>query len=453
MKTKRKKLLAAGLISFMVSSTVLAAKSPPLCPANLLTPLTTKKTNVADNLSGLRSGIPQISFASEDQSLADPYVEKTRSGRVRIFGTTNGHFLEYASEAALLHGQRPRQVRLDFAHPDGTDLNPDEMIWDSLPMVCNIQGKMRNVILGGAMTPPAGQRNAKWPEDNPGRRTYAFMQVGLKFVRGQQPVLPDKNPRDWIGHNYGRDFVRDENGQAVRDPKDGSLFMVYEKVTRKTGDGKLITELAMRKMKNCSHLDPKEIILMKINDGKPYPSVKRSDGGLLTEGPRVVRMKIGGKRFFVLGFSSGDFPTDRYGINLAFSENITGPYEPLLTTNSQGVVDLLDLGHDIRDRYQLTWGPARPTFYKDRAGQMWIVFHAVDKREHPGVDFKQWPKDLAPFQRQLYMAPLKVSLKKGRPFFKLEELRCNMPLLMASNEAIDSIKGSVASTRRPAGRQ
>jgi hypothetical protein len=441
MVMKRKNLLVSGLIFFTLSKAALAAGLPPLCPANLLNPIVQKKQRLYQDLTGIRSGIPQITFASEDSAIADPYVERTPRGKIRIFGTTGGHFLEFASEKALFNGQRPQQIKLDFAHPDGTELNPDEMIWDSLPMVCNVRGQLKNVILGGAMTPPAGRTNAKWPEDNPGRRTYAFVQVGMKFVRGQQPVLPDQNPRDWIGHNYGRDFVRDEQGNPVKDPKDGSQFMVYEKVTRKTQDGKLITELAMRKMKDCAYADSKEVILMTINEKKPLPAVKRADGGLLTEGPRVVRMRIGKKNFFVMGFSSGDFPTDHYGINLAFSENITGPYEPLLTTRN-GVVDLLDLGRDIRERYQLSWGPARPTFYKDRSGRMWIVFHAVDKREHPGVDFSRWPADLAPFQRQLYMAPLKVGLRKGRPTFKLEELRCSSPMLMAAE--------SVGGVRTPA---
>jgi hypothetical protein len=114
-----------------------------------------------------------------------------------------------------------------------------------------------------------------------------------------------------------------------------------------------------------------------------------------------------------MGFSSGDFPTSQYGINLAYSVDPGGPYCPVLTEDGK---DLADFGSGIRERYGLSWGPGRPDFFKDSAGRWWIAFHAVDTAEVPDQDYSVWPVDLNRFHRNIYLAPIQISLDRdGTP--------------------------------------
>ena len=63
--------------------------------------------------------------------------------------------------------------------------------------------------------------------------------------------------------------------------------------------------------------------------------------GCLIEGPRVMKMRRNDRDIYVMGFSSGDFPTDDYGINLAFGFTPDGPYSAVLTEDGK---DLRDFG-------------------------------------------------------------------------------------------------------------
>ena len=54
-----------------------------------------------------------------------------------------------------------------------------------------------------------------------------------------------------------------------------------------------------------------------------------------------MKMRRNNRDIYVMGFSSGDFPTDHYGINLAFGFTPDGPYSPVLTEDGK---DLRDFG-------------------------------------------------------------------------------------------------------------
>lgn len=400
------------LVSLILGFTI-SVQSKSSCPSNLVQPPGENGTK----------GLLRLQNGSKPVRLADPYVERTSDGRVRVYGTSNDEYLEYANENAFLFGSSPVRHKVEFHHPNGKKLNPDEMPWDLIPLQC--PGESRPVYMAGVMTPPEGKTHAKWPDDNSGRRTYVFKESPTepgKIIRSEKPLFSDTPAREWVGHNYGRDFIRDERGEPLKNA-DGSYTLVYERVTRKTWRGKLVTELASRSIKCPSLETGPEKILMKIDDRSPYPAAKREDGGLLLEGPRVMRAEgKNGEPVYVMGFSSGDFPTDRYGINLASSSSPNGPFKPVLDSHGK---DLKDFAKDIRAKYNLSWGPARPAFFTDNSGQQWIVFHAVDKTEHPGVDFSKWPKDLAPFQRGVYMVPFKMKTnERNEPTFEISEFIC-----------------------------
>jgi hypothetical protein len=118
-----------------------------------------------------------------------------------------------------------------------------------------------------------------------------------------------------------------------------------------------------------------------------------------------------------LGFSSGDYCTDSYTINYAWSQNITGPYTPFLNQDGK---DLFDLGKKIKEKYQLSW-VGRPAFYKTPEGEYEVLFHGVSKEILPNHDYSTWPSDKNPYQlnhffRSIYKAKLDTSLRSdGSP--------------------------------------
>jgi|tagenome__1003787_1003787.scaffolds.fasta_scaffold20988121_3 hypothetical protein len=365
-------------------------------------------------------GILQLRSGDTPIRLADPFVKREPNGKIRVYGTSSGEYVEYPSERALFAGLPPIQRKITFVHPDGSQLSAEETPWDTLPFSCGT----KSFLISGIMTPPPGSQHATFPDDNRRRRTYVFTpdeNDSSVFVRSKTPLLPDADLDSWIGHNYGHDFIRDENKKPVRNV-DGSYTLIYERVTRFTETGKLITEIASRAL-SCPDLNlAEEKIVLRIDDKEPWPAVQRKDGGLLIEGPRVMKMRRNKQNFYVMGFSSGDFPTDHYGINLAFSFAPEGPYSPVLTEDG---TDLRDFGADLRELYGLSWGPARPDFYRDRQGKMWVAFHGVEKKRYPGADFDNWPTNLSDFHREIFLVPFEVQLNRfNQPEFHLGEIQC-----------------------------
>jgi hypothetical protein len=140
----------------------------------------------------------------------------------------------------------------------------------------------------------------------------------------------------------------------------------------------------------------------------------------LAEGPRPIEMTIKGKRFFIVAFSSGDFPTDSYTLNYVWSENLLGPYKPALTDDG---TDLRDLGKEIKQHYGLSW-MGRPSIYKSPTGDYGILFHAVTKAIRPDNDYKVWPLELLGYYRSLFRVTLEMSLNaKGEPVLSLNPKR------------------------------
>jgi hypothetical protein len=164
-------------------------------------------------------------------------------------------------------------------------------------------------------------------------------------------------------------------------------------------------------------VDPIEIPILTLGQN-PLPSTRRTIGGFLMEGPRPVRMQIEGEVFYIIGFSSGDFPTDSYTINYAWSRRPQGPYRPMLNSASS---DLLDLGLGIKNEFGLSW-VGRPVFYRNPEGQYEILFHGVLKSILRDNDYRRWPKkyQLWQFFRCIFKANLATRIRKGQPLLLID---------------------------------
>lgn len=348
---------------------------------------------------------------------ADPALYETPDGRIQIYGTQSKNgFLEYPDWTSFLNGEGGVMKYLDLFHPDGAKIAGEEAAWDLIPHRWpDGKGGFEEVLYAGAMTPTEGRTEARWPADNWNRRIYAFRKDAEgRWVRAKDPLFsapPEKE--NWADHSYGHHFITDAKGDT---------WVFYEKVSEAvTPDGKAApykTEIFARKMISPTQAGPEEKSIVSIGDS-PLPSMSRTIGGFLVEGPRPGQVTIDGKTHYFVGFSSGDFSTDRYFVNVAWSDRIDGQYKPQLTPNGK---DLLDLGKEAKEKLGLSWGPARPHFFQDPKGKWWVLYHAVEKTVLPDNDYSKWPnKDLAAFHRNIYLAPVEVSLgADGKPRFEIK---------------------------------
>ncbi len=235
-----------------------------------------------------------------------------------------------------------------------------------------------------------------------------------RWIRSKDPLFsPPPEKENWADHSYGHHFITDEAGNT---------WVFYEKVSEAVNpDGNPApykTEIFARKMISPHEASAEEKPIVSIGDS-PFPSTRRTIGGFLVEGPRPEKVTINGKTRYFVAFSSGDFSTDRYFINVTWSDKVDGPYKPQLTTDGK---DLLDLGREAKEKLGLSWGPARPHFFQDPDGKWWVLYHAVEKRILPDNDYSKWPgRNLADFHRNIYLAPAEVSVgSDGQPRLEIK---------------------------------
>lgn len=274
--------------------------------------------------------------------------------------TTNGFVLNWRGSDAVgkfLHGERPQVEMIKAYHPDGRpfDEQGDEDLWDP-----TIQG---DVLYAGVMTAPAGEAVARWPEDNWSRRTYAFQKVAGKWIRSEKPLfskLPSKPT--WVGHNYGHHIFQ------------GHVF--YERVTEDRDGTPWKTEIFACRLKDPFHCGS-EIAILKL-PFTPWRNSLRSFGGSLMEGPRVF---FANGEYF-MSFSAGDYQNDNYGIHLARSTSLLGPYKPVL---SRSGLSLRDFSLEIEKVMPMTWGAGRAAYFSV-AGKWWALFHGIPKVDTENVE-------------------------------------------------------------------
>ena len=300
--------------------------------------------------------------------------------------------------ASFLRGDAPAFTPLQVYRTNGKPISRDaERVWDFT--IENINGE--KVLYAGTMNPHDGRSIAQFDYDNWSRRTYAYHMKAGRWTQDAKPLLFDPEVYGWLGHNYGHHVIRDEKGQA---------WMFYERVSQIINGGPGKTELFARKMISASRLDDKEIAIFRIPQ-PAYPAVVRWSDNTLAEGPRPFRVRVGAKNFYLVAFSSSQWSSDHYGINLLWSEKIDGPYHPYLTDNNS---DLKDFGTEIRAHYGLTYGPGRPNFFQDPDGRWWLLFHAATKPE---------PNSVAPTYRNFFLAPARIRNLNpdGSPMVEINE--------------------------------
>lgn len=324
-----------------------------------------------------RTALDQIPF-----DYGDPSPPKLNCEGDLVITTTGGHLLKWSRATpdlawkAFLRGEAPSISQLRFFHDAFTPLNLElgEDVWDPALYCIN----SNEVVIGSIMPRPKGAANARWPDDHWARRTYVFTNQNDKLISSAQPFFSEVTT-NWLHHNYGHGLVYDDNGN-------GHVF--YERVSEEKNGAPFKTEIFSRSVKNYIEPYGSEVQILKIPTS-PWASAKRSDGGLLVEGPRPFKMNgITG-----LSISGGDYNSDHYGIHLLWqTENRN--FEPVLGQNG----DLLDFGKEIRKVFPMTWGPARAVFF-EYEGQWWVLFHGIPIGSL---------HDTAEGRRDIFLAPVQV---------------------------------------------
>jgi hypothetical protein len=225
--------------------------------------------------------------------------------------------------------------------------------------------------------------------DNWTRRVWPFQRnADGRWVQGPEPLFgppPATGAPSYQDHTYGHQFITEESGER---------WVFYERVVETHGTRPAQTALYARRMVSTRRAADEEHFILGPGT-PPKPTARRAQGDALVEGGRPVHVVVGGESFYLLGFSAGDFRSGTYGLHFAVSRHLLGPYHPYLTADGR---DFLDLGHAIRTRYGLSWGPGRPALFADPTGGYWLLFHATQ------------PRVLQDF-RNLYLAPVDLRME------------------------------------------
>jgi hypothetical protein len=304
------------------------------------------------------------------------------------------------SWSEFLRGSPPHWENIDLYHHDGvTPFNVEtygEEAWDVT--IEKPPGAAGPILYGGVMTVPSGEKHASIDRDHWSRRTYPFTLVNGHWQQADAPLLFDPATYGWVGHNYGHQFIED---------KAGTRWFFYERVVRVSGGAPALTELFMRKMISPTKADDDEIAVFK-NTSPPFPATVRGADNTLMEGPRPFHAVLKNQDFYFVGFSSGQWDSSHYGINILWSRSITGPYVPYLTEDKS---DLFDFGDQLRTNYALTYGPGRPAFFQADDSQWWLLFHAASLAVVQASPTAPGP-GRGPF-RNFFLAPVKIELGPG----------------------------------------
>ena len=324
------------------------------------------------------------------EDLADPSIPtELKDKSIRVTGSGWGS-LNWDGWDSFLRGAQPAWVHHDYALPNGELMNDEEYPWDA--NIENIGGT--EILYGGAITSRTGNpstTHARFEPDHLTRRVYPFTRDSRGWwVRSAKSLfgMPDKS--NWIGHNYGHQFIQDDEGK---------WWVFYEKVDDVSiNGGPNRTEIFATTMLDAFNADSSSPVASRpvISVGSPYFPATNRGVDQLSEGPRPARVTIKNKDFIVVGYSSSGWQTPKYSLNFAAveSKKIGSAYHPQLTADKS---DLLDVGLQIKKRYGMTWGPGRPALFQDPGKNWWVLFHAR---------YEGMPKDY----RNIYLAPVEMKL-------------------------------------------
>ncbi len=350
----------------------------------------------------------------QTKELPDPTPPFINSkGQVEIFGSAS-HFIRYADWKTFSKGGCYDIIHLNLRSPKNFPYSQNyTMPWDIRKFrLIEPNNKSTEMLLAGAMSASGNRDVPFWPDDNNNRRVYIFRQNSAdSWIRDVVPLSAPLTT-SWVGHSYGGNLIQEDSEMDVINPSlKKQIALFYEKVSAENANFPLKTELFAVEID--SSLKPVPGTETKIFDvGTNYVSLRRTIGGQLAEGPRPLQVEINGEKFFLVGFSSGDFPSDQYTLNFLWSRNLMGPYHPILNSDR---TDLLDYGIKIKNRYNLSW-LGRPSLFKNPDGNYEILFHAVRKDVIPENDYSRWPAQykLWDFHRSIFKANVSLNLNEQR---------------------------------------
>lgn len=379
-------------------------------PRRVITPRRRMRRTLAraDHRMGIRQltgrdlRVGQTEFAV--RAPADPSVYQLPDGRVQLWGTFETYF-EYDSLDDLLRGAAPRVMPVPAA---------PESAWDRM---IHRWPDGREVLYAGTMTAPGGDRPAEWPADNWTRRIYPYTRgADGRWVRGERPLfnpVSDGMQPTMIGHAYGHHFKTVT--RRVGDREVSETWLIHEEIV---GEQPTRTEIFARRMIDPFTASAEKVKLVGVEyEGRPVG--KRLGGDLLVEGARPFEVELAGETYHFLSFSAGDFSSDNYDINFAWRRgDPIGPYQPYVARGAGGEVELRGFGEAIKRRYQLSW-LGRAHVVRDGRGELWAVFHAVDKTIRPELDYSKNRSEEG-LSRNVYAVPLAVRLgADGAPVIEL----------------------------------
>lgn len=347
--------------------------------------------------------------------LADPtppYI--TEKGEVEIYGSSK-YFIRFKNWNDFANAGCFERVELDLRLPNGQPYSQlYSQPWDLRKYrVIEAGKKPYEILIGGSMSPTQGRSKVVWPDDNINRRIFFFRKDPKgHWVRDLNPIV-GKPENSWIGHSYGGNLLQlGQEPHLIRLDRKNEIAFFFEKVTDDKGNSPYKTEIFAIRMRGLEGSIPSTLKLLFPVTNSSAPSFKRVGGGFLAEGPRPVEMTIQGKHFFIVPFSAGDFPTDFYTINYAWSTSLYGPYHPVMKADGS---DLVDLGSDLKARFGLSW-VGRPSIYRAPNGKFEMLFHGVRKSIVTDNDYTRWPGELWAFYRSIFKVNLDVSLNaNGEP--------------------------------------
>ncbi len=262
----------------------------------------------------------------------------------------------------------------------------------------------------------------------------------LGSIHGNKPPTDGR----WISrdedqahaHGYGSRMVRDANGEPWRD-ENGCMWMAYEEVTEEKvlPDGRRLpyaTQIFARRMNEDLTLSVGEPVLLSSytsweNPQKIFSASNRrgpqgEHSGYLVEGPNPILMKVGGKEYWVVFFSAGDFVAE-YGNFMMYREKSEGPIGPYRhVMNDDG--ELLNVTEKLVADLGLTWAGRLNPFY-DENGKLWGLMHGIFKADIPDgwvkCGWPRTPEEFICYARRVLLVPLEADMIQGQPTVKVEE--------------------------------
>lgn len=382
-------------------------------------------------------------------SPADPSPPFTESdGRISVFGSSLLS-IRYRTRDDFENAGCFERVAVDLRQENGAPYSaPDSEPWDLRKFhVIPAQGRAYDIIVGGAMSRVVPNASPLWPDDNVSRRIFIYREsADGSWLRDPQPIV-GRSDHHWLGHSYGGNFFQtgesDPNILDLRGP--GAVAFFYDQVSDDSNDSPFKTEIFAARM--TPELTAQSTAPIVAINSPPFPSFRRTIGGYLAEGPRPVEMKIGGSTFFVVTFSTGDFPTDSYAMNYAWSRSLAGPYQLALNDDQ---TDLRDLGAGLKIAYHLSC-MGRAAIFRSPRGGYEMLFHAADKTLFPAIDFSKWPSD--PFFRSIYKITVDAHVNaRGEPVLTLNPQRAAAEEVSSSRKNSDGRQRSIGSRTKSSGR-